>query len=419
QPNGQADPNTANDTLSTSITTTSFNIASAMDTLCANSIAAISLTPNSGYAPGAIQWQYSTNGGTTWTTIPNSDYTTHIVNGLTAETQFRAAINTGGANLCYTNTWTMHFIDPAVLSTVPAERCGPGTLTLQATTIPGNELKWYADATTTTSLATGSSFTTPNLSATTTYYVAAATSGGSAAPNTLATINSGGNSCGGGVMFDLNPINNITIDSFSARGNVAASNVTVNIYTKAGTFQGFETNTAAWTLYESVVVPTTASGVLFTIPLTIPMTLTASQLTGVYIEYNASYTNTTTPTTYANSDLQIIVGTGLCSPFGGTNAGRAFNGAVHYRTAAGCESPRVPVVATINNAPTLDIGSDQYICPGETATLNANASGTGLTYLCSNNATTPSITVNTAGTYTVAVSNGLCESYDTVQVLDA
>src|SRR5690606_24146499 len=97
----------------------------------------------------------------------------------------------------------------------------------------------------------------------------------------------------------------------------------------------------------------------------------------------------------------------------------AFNGAVHYRTAAGCESPRVPVVATINNAPTLDIGSDQYICPGETATLNANASGTGLTYLWSNNATTPSITVNTAGTYTVAVSNGLCESYDTVQVLDA
>jgi hypothetical protein len=54
-----------------------------------------------------------------------------------------------------------------------ASRCGPGTLTLSATGASGlQEYRWYADPTTSSITATGSSFTTPSLSANKSYYVA-------------------------------------------------------------------------------------------------------------------------------------------------------------------------------------------------------------------------------------------------------
>jgi gliding motility-associated-like protein len=57
-------------------------------------------------------------------------------------------------------------------STTPAQRCGQGTLTLQAVTT-GNLVYWYDAPAGGNLLATGSSFTTPSLSQTTTYYASA------------------------------------------------------------------------------------------------------------------------------------------------------------------------------------------------------------------------------------------------------
>jgi hypothetical protein len=53
-----------------------------------------------------------------------------------------------------------------------ASRCGNGTLTITANGATGSQIyQWYADATTTTVLFTGASFTTPSINASTTYYV--------------------------------------------------------------------------------------------------------------------------------------------------------------------------------------------------------------------------------------------------------
>ncbi len=65
-------------------------------------------------------------------------------------------------------------------------------------------------------------------------------------------------------------------------------------------------------------------------------------------------------------------------------------------------------------APIVDLGPDRIICPGQTITLDA---GPGfLSYLWSTGATTRTITVSVAGTYSVTVTKGGCTASDSVNV---
>jgi hypothetical protein len=76
-----------------------------------------------------------------------------------------------------------------------------------------------------------------------------------------------------------------------------------------------------------------------------------------------------------------------------------------------CESsPRQAVVASIRTIPTVNIGNDTTICPGVSYTLNATT--TGATYTWNTGATTPSITVNAAGTYGVTIFVNGCGASD-------
>ena len=70
------------------------------------------------------------------------------------------------------------------------------------------------------------------------------------------------------------------------------------------------------------------------------------------------------------------------------------------------------LVATL---PSVALGSDTTLCPGEQVVLNA--AGPGLSYLWSTGAVTPSITVTSAGTYDVTVTNGaFCTASDAINV---
>lgn len=63
----------------------------------------------------------------------------------------------------------------------------------------------------------------------------------------------------------------------------------------------------------------------------------------------------------------------------------------------------------------VDLGPDIALCAGESITLDATLPGA--TYAWSNSATTPTITVNTAGTYSVVVTQGNCTVGDAVDVV--
>lgn len=80
---------------------------------------------------------------------------------------------------------------PAVTSFNGASRCGAGTVQLTAATSAGAAIQWYAAATGGSALATGNSFTTPNLSTTTSYYITAKSGSCESSPRqeVVATIN--------------------------------------------------------------------------------------------------------------------------------------------------------------------------------------------------------------------------------------
>ncbi|MEM9075584.1 MAG: gliding motility-associated C-terminal domain-containing protein, partial [Bacteroidota bacterium] len=97
-------------------------------------------------------------------------------------------------NLCASPILTITLtrtITPSVETTTPASRCGPGTVTLSATTDDSALLIWYDSAVGGTILDTGTSFETPNLSTTTSFFVEA-TLNNCTSPRTevVATINS-------------------------------------------------------------------------------------------------------------------------------------------------------------------------------------------------------------------------------------
>ncbi|MEJ1928924.1 T9SS type A sorting domain-containing protein [Nostoc sp. NIES-2111] len=113
----------------------------------------------------ASSWQYYRNGtalpGATRRALTVSDSGTYSV---------IASLGT-----CSVTSGTVHIslnASPAAPQASPAERCGPGSLTLSASGAPANgSYTWYGSAIGGSTLTTGSSYTTPSLSASTTYYV--------------------------------------------------------------------------------------------------------------------------------------------------------------------------------------------------------------------------------------------------------
>lgn len=380
------------------------------------------LTINTSIQPAigqTLQWQSSPTGAT-WTDIAGANNATLAVATLTTTTHYRLLVKCNGSVVSTSAPDTVIVNTPVQPVATGASRCGPGTVQLSATpAVPGNTVRWYQNATGGVPLATGNTFTTPSITATTTYYVTEAGAGNIAAA-TLATTDIGGNGCSGGVMFDIDPNINLIIDSFKAKANASASNVTVKVYTRNGTFLGNETNASAWTLHTTAVIPSTTAGNQFNIPIPTTINIAPNVLTGIYIEYDAAYSNMPTPTLYSNADLDIIVGTGLCSSFGGTNQGRAFNGKVHYRANSVCEAARVPVVATVNPLPQVNIGADFDTCMAVAATFNLEAGPqpNNATYLWDNGATSSSRSISQTGVYHVAVTNSYgCVGRDTINAV--
>jgi large repetitive protein len=111
--------------------------------------------------------------------------------------------------------------------------------------------------------------------------------------------------------------------------------------------------------------------------------------------------------------LNANSGTGLSYAWtnGGTSNSRIYNTAGSYTVTVtdgnGCSNTSAPTVVSVNTLPlaTITASSSTTFCAGSSVTLNAN-SGTGLSYAWTNGGTSNSRTYNTAGSYTVTVTDG-------------
>lgn len=140
-----------------------------------------------------------------------------------------------------------------------------------------------------------------------------------------------------GVMFDVtaNPTNNITVICFDAN-LYAGSTADYEIYYKAGTFQGFEDNSGAWTLVGTAAA-VTSNGVNVPTPLPIPVNINilAGETYAFYITNNfgggVSYTDISSPNAelVSNAIMTVNGGVGKSYPFGLTYNFRAANVTIH------------------------------------------------------------------------------------------
>lgn len=123
--------------------------------------------------------------------------------------------------------------------------------------------------------------------------------------------------------------------------------------------------------------------------------------------------STSGPTTFCaggSVTLSSSTGSGYIWSTGATTSSITVNSggiySVQVTNANGCiSSASVPVMVTVNPvpaAPVISTSGPATFCAGGSVTLT---SSTGSSYLWSNGATTQSITVNTAGNYTVQVTN--------------
>ena len=285
---------------------------------------------------------------------------------------------------------------------------------------PNRLYSWYDAASGGTLLGQGTTFNTSVLNTTTTYYLEAA----EITTANLQTTFAGGNGCTHGNMFNIQALAGpVTITGFDLNVNNTTANTPVVVYYIPGGYQGNETNQAAWTLVGNHTVNGAGSGnavFLNSADFTIP----AGATYGIYVDYDATYTNGTN--TYNDGIIQINTGAGLCTAFSGPINSRTFNGRVYY-LAAGCASLRTPVTAHISQI-AVNAGADMTICDRDIVALGTANTATGglgaytyswtpTTGLDNPMAANPNANPSSTTTYVVTVMDDAgCMAMDTVKI---
>ncbi|MCB0520414.1 MAG: hypothetical protein H6577_28335 [Lewinellaceae bacterium] len=319
------------------------------NTICISGDVALSLTgdPSTG---ASYQWQSSPKGANTWSDIPGATTASYVATGVTASTDYRCVISCGGGPIAASPS-TLASVDvnsPAVLTTTPASACGAGpfSLALGATASAGATLNWYDMSSGGNSVGTGTTFNTPAISTTTTYYVAASEGGGNISagrPNPQAT-STGFNGNNYGLVFDATQ--DFTITSVQVYPTTASGAITVQLQDNSGavlqTAGPFTLPPATGTTYGTGATPTTLT-LNFAVTPGTGYRLASSAHTGSIIRDNpiSGFSYPSAIGSVGNLTAGLLSGTP------NTNTYYFF---FDWVVATGCESARVPVVASVGSA---------------------------------------------------------------------
>lgn len=362
----------------------------------------ITLTGASAY--GSIQWQQSSTGTGSWTNVGTNALTYTPATAITSTMYYRG-IAICGLNADTSNVVTVVLNNPSILTSAGAERCGPGTLTLNATATPGATVNWYSAATGGSPLFTGSSFTTPSLTATTVYYVGALEGGsngihtGKTAANPTATSGSGTTNFG--LVFDaLSAFKLESVVIYPVSASSATANVTIDVINSSGTVVNTATVNVTGSPGGAVAQRVNLN---FDIQPGTNYKIRPSSMGGVNLLFEPSASAPSGNYGYpyvVPGILSINTSTLTAAP---TNTSR--NDLYYYFfdwiVSTGCESPRSAVTATVKDPVSITTQpASQTVCSGSAVTFTVAATGnTPMAYEWKKNGLT--IAGATASSYTI------------------
>ncbi|WP_435356044.1 PA14 domain-containing protein [Emticicia sp. SJ17W-69] len=366
---------------------------------------------------GTYNWYSASTGGTSLGT--GSTYTTPSISSTTTyyvDCTVSTCISTRASVVATINT------TPSAPTGTGTSLCGTGTATLSASGCTGT-YNWYSASTGGTSLGTGSTYSTPNISSTTTYYVDC-TVGACLSTRTsvVATVNvtpsvptgTGGSRCGTGTV------------SLSASGC-------------AGTYNWYAASTGGTSL---------GTGTTYTTP-------SISATTTYYVDCNVSGCISSRASAVATINTQIdptgggsrcgigtvvLTGSGCSGTYnwynvasGGTSLGSSatyttpsLSTTTNYYvscTIGSCTGNRVVATATINPVPTATASSNSPIIVGGTLNLFSDGgdtyawSGPNSFYSVQQNISMESVVSTMAGIYSVTVTSNGCSATATTSVV--
>jgi hypothetical protein len=388
------------------------------------------LTLQATASAGVVEWYDAQVGGNLLGT--GNTYTTPVISVTT--NYYAQAVN----GICVNPNRTLVTAsilpgqDPTITSSIPAARCGDGTLSLEATASSGI-VNWYTSASGGAVIATGSPFNTPFLTATTNYYAEALDGVCISATRTLvtATINTIP------TITNVTPgyacsISSVNISATASAGNVVwydaptggnalftGNNFTTPILTVTTDYYAEAVDASCNSVSRSLVTASiydTIPVITSTLPAsrcgTGPVTLAAFSNTGTVNWYTSAtggtsvYTGNyfTTPSIAATTDYYAEAANGPC-----------------------LASTRVLVTATVipGVPPTITAVVNDSVCNQGILNLSATATSSdtirwfdapvgGNLITTGNTYTTPLLNVTTA--YFVEADNGVCTSTPRTQV---
>ncbi|UEG49097.1 gliding motility-associated C-terminal domain-containing protein [Ferruginibacter lapsinanis] len=413
---------------------------------CVSNQATTSLSDPSVFSPIASSNQpcvgFALNLSSTTSSDPTATYTWTGPNGYTASGATPTITNTTiGMSGVYSVKATVAGCSSSSSVTVTinsapnaptgsgAPICGSGSVTLNATLSgnPSDILKWYSDATLTTQVATGTSFSTPSLTSTTDYFVTETNSAScvSASTKVTATISSIPNAptgkdadrCSAGVVtIGATPSNGAnTIKWYSNAGLTTqvgtGSSFTTPSISNTTSYYATETNTAGCT-------STTATKVTASINQVPPAPITSD------VKYCLN--DIATPLTATGTNLawyDFAGNSNSTAPTPTTNKGGT---ATYFVTSSNgtCESEKVQIKVFVNNVSAYAGGPILRVDQGIPTQINGKATGDNITiswssnlYLNSTSIANPIITALTDNIYTMTVrSTDGCVATDDLQV---
>lgn len=398
------DGNVFNDSLNIITITTNNSPGTASinrNSICLGDSATLTLSGNS----GALQWQFSTDGGLTWNNVsgPGSNATPFTVSPNDT-IQYRAQV-CGTLN---SNVITLNVNSVTNATGTGASRCGYGPVNLTASGT--GVIKWYTDSIGGSLLHTGTNYS-PLVGQSDTFWVENnLVSGGGSVGKPINFSGSGTVVLNRGLIF--NTTTEIVIDS-------------VMVYPiGSGTIQVALRDNANNIITTSAIIPVTGSG----LGVYIPLNFTVPVGTGYQLTLNATSgfsdlwfdnTGNTYPYTSPGGEVSITNG------WTGSVTSTAYFYFYDWKFSRVCASPRTPVIVNVTPAPAMSVSPNPaYSCQGTPVTLSVNTSHTGYNFTWSpasglSNTTGASVSANptTTTNYVVSAIDGAgCTAYDTVRV---